>query len=104
MTFGINVHVHPYCACVLLTDCKTISAMVYFVSASHGILRKLSALLCILFPPAMVFYGRNKKGKFSSKRTLICRGKSDFYAMSSIHGGNDRASNFYNYLNENKHG
>ena len=28
--FGINVHAHPYCACVFLTDSKTISAIVYF--------------------------------------------------------------------------
>ena len=28
-TFGINVHAHPYCACVFLTDSKTISAIVY---------------------------------------------------------------------------
>ena len=28
-TLGINVHVHPYCACVFLTDSKTISAIVY---------------------------------------------------------------------------
>ena len=34
-TFGINVHVHPYCACVFLTDGKTISAIVYF---SHKLL------------------------------------------------------------------
>ena len=28
--YGINVHTHPYCACVFLTDSKTISAIVYF--------------------------------------------------------------------------
>ena len=41
------------------------------------------------FAPAMVFYSRNEKGKFSSKRTLNCRGKSDFFfhAMSVIQGG-----------------
>ena len=30
-TFGINVHAHPYCACVFLTDSKTISAIAYFL-------------------------------------------------------------------------
>ena len=30
MTFGINVHTHPYCACVFLPGSKTISAIVFF--------------------------------------------------------------------------
>ena len=52
----------------------------------------------------MVFYGRNEKGKFSSKRTLICRGKSGFFTQwQPSKGVNDTASDVYNYLNENKH-
>ena len=52
----------------------------------------------------MVFYARKKKGKFSSKRTLICRGKNEIFTQcQSSKGGNDAASDVYNYLNENKH-
>ena len=88
---------------------------------------KLSALLCIFrtncnsndgallqvelptegtstFAPAMVFYGQNRNGKFSSKRTLICRGKSDcFTQCQPSNGENYTASDVYDYLNENKH-
>ena len=41
---------------------------------------------------------------FSSKRTLICRGKSEFFTQCQpFKGNNDTASDLYNYLNENKH-
>ena len=49
---------------------------------------------------AMVFYGRNKKGK----RTLIWPGKSQFFTQCQpSKGENDTVSDVYNYLNENKH-
>ena len=50
----------------------------------------------------MVFYGRNKKGKFSSKRILSCRGKSDFFTQYQPSSGeNDTASDIYDYLKTN---
>ena len=51
----------------------------------------------------MVFYDRNEKGKFSSKQTLICRGKSEFFTQCQpSYGENDTASDVYDYSDEKK--
>ena len=85
--------------CIFCANCNSNSRMtVHFY--------KLNFLQMVLsmFAPAMVFYGRNKKGKFSSKRALICRGKSDcFTQCQPSNRENDTASDVYDYLNEIKH-
>ena len=68
MTFGINVHAHPYCACVFLTDSIIVSAIRTNCDSNGALLQvKLSTDGTSTFAPPMVFHSHIKKGKFSSK-------------------------------------
>ena len=64
---------------------------------------KLNFLRMVVFRLHKPWYStvEIKRGKFSSKRTLICRGKSDFFTQCQpSNRENDTASDVYDYLNE----
>ena len=51
MTYGINVHAHPYGACVFLTDSKTLvtTRPIPYLHQTSSVLRKSPLeLLCVL--------------------------------------------------------
>ena len=85
--FGINVHAHQYCACVFLTDSKTISAIAYFSqncnSNSGQTVHLYNFLRMVLVRLHQPWYStvEIKRGSFHQNERLLCRGKSDFFTQ-----------------------
>ena len=81
-TFGINVHAHPFCACVFLTDSKTISAI---VSGPTVHFYKKNFLRMVLVPWYSTI--EIKKGIFIKTNAYLLWKRRIFYAMSAIQRG-----------------